>query len=679
MAIISCTCNGSIPLDCDAIGDAVGTPLEAPASELCRRQIARFEGLMESADSLLVCCTQEAPLFLDVAEDSPFRTDLSFVNIREKAGWSREGASAAPKMAALIAEATLAIDGPQALTLESEGVVLVLGRDDVAMGAAARLADRLDVTLVLVGDERPFAPRIADFPVFHGGGITAQGSFADFTLKIADFAAADPSSRGTLRFLPPSPEVGTSRADIILDLSGGTPLFSAHEKRSGYFRPDPRDPAAIARALFDITDLVGTFEKPRYVDFRASICAHARSGIVGCSRCLDVCPTGAIVPAGDTVAIDPGICEGCGNCASVCPTGAAHYTMPDDAAIARRLSALLGAYARAGGTRPVLLLHNSDDGEAMIDAIADFGAGLPANVIPFALNAVTRWGLDTALAARVFGACRTLVLVPPGGANETDTLGEADRMARSILSGLGYDDGGIILLDERDPDALGDRIRALAAEVGEPAARPQGFTPAGSKRALMRLSLAALHKAAPAPVDAIVLPDGSPFGTIAVDGEACTLCLACVGACPAAALKDNPDFPRLSFLEEACVQCGLCARTCPEDAITLSPRITFTGEARSPRTMKEDQPFECIRCGKPFGTTSTIDAIVARMAGHAMFADADALNRLKMCSDCRVIDMAEAVSDPFAAGPRPKTRTTDDYLRQRAENRSAGHGENDDT
>jgi len=39
---------------------------------------------------------------------------------------------------------------------------------------------------------------------------------------------------------------------------------------------------------------VGEFEKPRFFVYREKICAHARSGIEGCNRCLEVCSTGAI-------------------------------------------------------------------------------------------------------------------------------------------------------------------------------------------------------------------------------------------------------------------------------------------------------------------------------------------------------------------------------------------------
>ena len=102
----------------------------------------------------------------------------------------------------------------------------------------------------------------------------------------------------------------TSQCDIILDVSGGVPLFAAADLREGYLRADPGDPAAILRAAMKARDLVGTFDKPRYINFKEELCAHSRSRIVGCRRCLDLCPAGAIAPAGDHVAIDPHICAG---------------------------------------------------------------------------------------------------------------------------------------------------------------------------------------------------------------------------------------------------------------------------------------------------------------------------------------------------------------------------------
>ncbi len=93
------------------------------------------------------------------------------------------------------------------------------------------------------------------------------------------------------------------------------------------------------------------------------------------------------------------------------------------------------------------------------------------------------------------------------------------------------------------------------------------------------------------------------------------------------------------------MQCGLCASTCPEDAITLEPRLLLAdgGKARAqPRVLNEAEPFCCVRCGKPFGTLQAIELMLAKLAGHAMFQGA-AAERLKMCGDCRVIDIH---SDP---------------------------------
>ena len=105
-----------------------------------------------------------------------------------------------------------------------------------------------------------------------------------------------------------------------------------------------------------------------------------------------VCPTGAISPAGNHVAIDPYVCAGCGSCASVCPTGAAEYALPPADALMRRVRTLMLAYRNAGGRDGVVLFHDGDHGEPLIDALARFGDGLPANVLPVRVNEVTQVG-----------------------------------------------------------------------------------------------------------------------------------------------------------------------------------------------------------------------------------------------------------------------------------------------
>jgi hypothetical protein len=86
------------------------------------------------------------------------------------------------------------------------------------------------------------------------------------------------------------------------------------------------------------------------------------------------------------------------------------------------------------------------------------------------------------------------------------------------------------------------------------------------------------------------------------------------------------------------------------------------------RVLKEEEPFHCIACGKPFGTKSTIERIVAKLEGkqHWMFKDApQRLDMLKMCDNCRVTAVTNQSVDPYGAPQCAPVRTTDDYLRER--------------
>ena len=93
-------------------------------------------------------------------------------------------------------------------------------------------------------------------------------------------------------------------AYLMLKLTGAAPMVQAPDKREGYLRADPRDPLAVARLGFAAVQLTGTFEKPLYVRAEALLCAHSRAEQTGCTRCLDLCPAGAITPSGDHVTVD---------------------------------------------------------------------------------------------------------------------------------------------------------------------------------------------------------------------------------------------------------------------------------------------------------------------------------------------------------------------------------------
>lgn len=652
-------------LDAEGIAGALG--LEAPPfihTQLCRAQIDAFRGILDGNGPVVVACTQEAPFFEETREALPDAPEVGYVNIRERAGWSDEAGQAGPKIAALLAEAMLDIPPVPTITMTSEGVCLVYGRDETAIDAARQLADRLEVTVLLTQPDAVVPPRMMDVPVFKGTVSAARGHLGAFEVTVDDYAPMQVSARGALAF-----EAGrngaSSRCDLILDLTGGAPLLPAPEKRDGYFRPDPGDPAAVQKAIFALADMVGEFEKPRYVDFDAAKCAHARSRVIGCTRCLDVCPASAIAPGEDSVVIDPHACGGCGSCASVCPTGAAAYAMPAGNTLFERLRALLSTYRTAGGADPVLLVHDTRHGDDLIALMARFGRGLPAHVIPFAVNEATQVGFDFLATAFAYGAGRIVLLSPPSRRDELDGLAGQVGLAEALMAGLGYGGGRISVVGDPDPDAVEQLLHDL------PQAEPttaSSHMPVGGKRTITRLAIQHLHATAPAPAETIALPQGAPFGGLAVDADGCTLCLSCVGACPTGALRDNPERPELRFQEDACIQCGLCRATCPEKVMTLVPQLNFSDEARQARLVKDEEPFHCIRCDQPFGTKASIERIVEQLAEkHPMFKDAAAADRLRMCKDCRVVAQFENEEVPFAGGDRPQVRTTDDYLREREE------------
>ncbi len=650
--ILVCDCEGSMPVDAGAIARAGCGRVGPVATQLCRAQLSRVQAALAEGAPVTIACTQERAAFEEVAGDMGFEAPLAFANIRETGGWSAQAAASGPKAAALIAAAAEEAPPVELVSLESRGVALVLGRDEAAVQAAADLADSLDVTVLLLPGAEVAPPRRTLFPVLQGRAVAATGHLGEFAVTVDGFADPAPSSRGALRF-GPGRDGAVSRCDLILDLTGGAPLFPAGELRPGYLRADPGDRTAVAAAARRAAGMVGTFDKPRFISFAPDLCAHSRNRKTGCTRCLDLCPASAIQPAGDTVAIDPMICAGCGQCAAACPTGAASYALPTAETLARRLRAAIRAWHAAGAkAAPVILLHDEDHGAALIDASARHGAGLPAHVVPILVNEITQVGPELVAAAMAWGAGAVRLLGRARPRHDIAGLRATLALSADILAALGYPPGTAALIETDDPDAL---EAALAGPAPAARAARSSFAPPAEKRGLLVAAMVALAEAAPAPADRIALPAGAPFGAVALNLDACTLCMACVGVCPAGALLDNPEAPMLRFTESACVQCGLCAATCPETAIALVPQIDFRAWEAPKRVLKEEAPFHCEGCGKAFGVASSIERVRARLAGHWMFAGeagAARLRVLSLCEDCRVEAVVNEGFDPHG----PETR-----------------------
>jgi NAD-dependent dihydropyrimidine dehydrogenase PreA subunit len=263
--------------------------------------------------------------------------------------------------------------------------------------------------------------------------------------------------------------------------------------------------------------------------------------------------------------------------------------------------------------------------------------------MPVEVTHIAALGIDALMSAIAYGAAHVVILSAHSEPSAyRESLAREMVYAQTILTALGYGSGHMQLVEANDSSVLETAIWNLTNAAKAPA--PATYNLSNDKRGTLDFIFEHLVKHAPRSIDEIALATGAPYGSVEVAKDKCTLCMACVGACPARALLDAKAAPQLRFIERNCVQCGLCERTCPEDAITLSPRLLLTKEARIERVLNEAEAFGCVKCGKAFSTRQMIDNMVGRLAGHSMFAEPGAIERLKMCADCRVVDLLQNAS-----------------------------------
>ncbi len=686
-----CDCNRSMPLDAKDLGVPVHTAL-------CRQEVGQFLNALNEPEAIVVACTQERSLFSELATqaEKPLIAPLKFVNIRELAGWTQEGAQSTPKIQALLALADLSEPDPvPVVDYKSEGRVLIIGSGASAFYWANQLGSSLEVS-VLCTQPGPL-PTSRDFPVFTGQVTKLEGFLGRFQVSWDLKNPIDPemcTRCGACVAVCPENAIDTSfqidlnkckshrdcvsacagigainfertdqaregEFDLILDLQE-TPSVQISQKPQGYFAPG-LDSFAQSLAASQLIGMVGEFEKPKYFAYNDKICAHGRNGKVGCSACIDVCSTKAIQSSfkdgQGKVEVNPNLCMGCGACATVCPSGAMRYNYPSVAYQGKQIKTLAQTYlgalksSKPGDAAPSLLIHSQKAGTALLDQLGRAArlhtkeiSGLPAFVIPLAVEHIASTGIDLWFGSLAYGFGEVLLLLSgdedPG---YRGALAEQAELANSILLAMGFSKR-IRCIEAKSTEDIAS-VSKVMTELRQRKAQkllapPVSFALSMQKRETLESSLEHLLQFAPQalPAEGVPLPAHSPLGGLLVNQDACTLCMSCVGACPEGALLDNPDEPQLSFIEKQCVQCGLCEQTCPENAIQLSPRLRSIEDRKQKVTLNKTEPFHCISCGKAFGTLKMVELMLGRIGTHHAFSG-EALSRLKMCSDCRVVDM----------------------------------------
>ncbi len=486
------------------------------------------------------------------------------------------------------------------VSYQSAGKVIVVGDDD-ALQRCADLPANLDLD--------PISST--------GNNLQIDGYLGAYVVEVTD-------QHGNL---------STHKGDSILDLHQAARL-TREMLPPGYFHVAAKDwdPAALTEQL---EGLQGEFQKPRYFDYDPSICAHGVNGKIACRQCIDACPAEAIQSIGERIEVNPFLCQGGGSCTTVCPSGAIRYLYPNLRDNGKRVRDTLNEYLQQGGKNPVLLFHSDDYAvDAYLQAYD--------NVLPLGVEELASVGMDLCLSALAYGAMQVVLHVDEQvPRSSSSNLQQQVDWVQQLLIGMGLDRSCVSLCTQDAALPEVDNFNEIEASLLD---MPQ------AKRNAIYQALDHLVARLKPQADRVDLPVPAPFGEVVIDAGKCTLCMACVGSCPGRALQDgsNREIPQVFFIESNCLQCGACVQTCPEDAITLKPRLLFDLETRNrARELNQDTPFACISCGKPFAPTSVIHKMQEKLKDHYMFGNERALDRLKMCEDCRVVDI---VQDPDAMG-----------------------------
>ena len=352
----------------------------------------------------------------------------------------------------------------------------------------------------------------------------------------------------------------------------------------------------------------------RYRNFTiydSAICQYQGRRNDLCAKCVEVCPTVAILKNDEKreLVFSHIDCIGCGECVSVCPSGALKFA-PLPQSVFYEISKLYK------GKIPLLIAEGEISSALKIE--------LPCGVLPFGIFGSKQIDEVNLLSAMQESGSSVIVY----GAD----AGEGTREAAELINGISraiYGKDAVFLarnLAELQ-EALGF---AQSAQPWELSINEQGF----SKKEIFSKRVSAM--VGEGSFGTVKSGERLRFGEVSINESSCTLCLSCVGACNTGALyADNSD-NSIKFNASLCTTCNYCVLSCAEkDTMALNiSGVRLAPEFFTYRMLAKDELFKCIECGKEFATTKAVMKIADMMGAH--FAnEPEKMKTLFCCGDCK--------------------------------------------
>jgi len=177
------------------------------------------------------------------------------------------------------------IEATSIVGYHSQGNVLIIGEAEAALAASEQLSN-LKATVVTIDPQTSAISK----NLTENGNALFQAPALALTGHLGHYQAIAVSQSDDLD-LGVGVYLESGLFDLVLDLSTEA-VIAAELAPFGYLHAP--DEERLVLALDQLPGLVGEFEKPKYFNYRADVCAHSRSELNGCSNCVDVCAANAI-------------------------------------------------------------------------------------------------------------------------------------------------------------------------------------------------------------------------------------------------------------------------------------------------------------------------------------------------------------------------------------------------